>query len=65
MLVALLTDDADEIRSGNFELVRFTKLKQFFQMITDHWKILRQEVRKWYSPARILHVEAGCSRETL
>lgn len=59
MLVALLADDADEVRSGNFELVRFTKLKQFFQMITEHWKILRQEVRNWYSPACILHVEAG------
>ena len=54
VLVALLADDPYEIRSGNFELVSFTELEQFLQMMADHWKILRQEVRNWYSDKSIL-----------
>lgn len=47
MLVALFADDADKVRSGNFELMSFTQLKQFFQVIADHLKILLQEIRNW------------------
>jgi hypothetical protein len=32
----------------------FTEREQLFEMIADHWKILRQEVRNWYSDKPIL-----------
>ena len=54
MLVALFADNADQVWSGNFELMSFTEREQLFEMIADHWKILRQEVRNWYSDKPIL-----------
>ena len=54
VLVALFADNPDKVWTGNFELVSFTQLEQFFKVSADHWKILRQEVRKWYSDKPIL-----------